>query len=60
MENENTGLIIPEFVYSKEKQKEYERSFRLANIDPEMMDLAEGGLDDFAGIIERFESKCIK
>ena len=60
MENENTGLIIPAFVYSEEKRMEYERSFRLANADPEMMELAEEGLGDFVQIIERFESKCIK
>ncbi len=52
MKNENTGLIVPEFVYSEEKRKEYVRSFRLANTNLEMMELAEEGLDDFVGMIE--------
>ena len=46
---------IPEFVYSEEKRKQYAESFRRANNDPEMIVLAEEGLDDFVEMIERNE-----
>lgn len=40
-----------------EKQKQYAESFRRANTDPEMIELAEEGLDDFVEIIERNERR---
>ena len=46
---------IPEFVYSEEKRKQYEESFRQANNDPEMFELAEEGLSDFVEIVKGFE-----
>lgn len=48
---------IPEFVYSEEKRKQYVKSFRLANKDPEMIELPEEGLGDFVEMIERYENE---
>ncbi|MBE2278775.1 MAG: hypothetical protein IAE91_00140 [Ignavibacteriaceae bacterium] len=46
---------ILEFVYSEEKRKQYKESFRRANNDPEMIELAEEGLGDFVKMIEKYE-----
>ncbi len=35
------------------KRAEYERSFRRAKKDPEMLEMAEEGLDDFLEILNR-------
>ena len=48
---------IPEFVFSEEKQKQYELSFKMENNDHEMIELAEEGLDDFVEMIERNERR---
>ena len=46
---------IPEFVFSEEKQKQYEESFKGEKNDPEMIELAEEGLGDFEEMIKRYE-----
>lgn len=37
------------------KKAEYERSFKIAAKDPEMIKMAEEGLDDFIEMIKRYE-----
>jgi hypothetical protein len=37
------------------KRAEYERSFKRAKNDPEMLEMAEEGLDDFLEILKRYE-----
>ena len=41
--------------FFEEKRKEFSEGFRRAAKDPEVVELAEMGMDDYFAIIEKFE-----
>lgn len=56
MKNIDNIITVRELILNEAKRKEYQESFKRANNDPEIIELAEMGRVDYFGEIEKYEN----